>query len=100
MKSICDTLQKFRPAAEQACLTVRQYHGDYDNESWGRKIQPRLRRRVKLCYRCRRPNHLARQCRFHVDVFGNFLNSRGTGTTIAMREQVKVESGAIGHPTS
>ena len=53
MKSICDTLQKFRPAAKQACLlsclTVRQYHGDYDNESWGRKIQPRLRRRVELC---------------------------------------------------
>ena len=99
IRSICDTLLKFRPAAEQAGLTVRQYPGGYCNEYWGRKSKPRLKRRGKLCYRCRRPNHIARQCRFHIDVFGNSLYSRGTATTTAVRQQVKVETGAVGHPT-
>ena len=99
IRSICDTLLKFRPAAEQAGLTVRQYPGGHCNEYWGRKSKPRLKRRGKLCYRCRRPNHIARQCRFHIDVFGNSLYSRGTATTTAMRQQVKVETEAVGHPT-
>ena len=99
IRSICDTLLKFRPAAEQAGLTVRQYPGGHCNEYWGRKSKPRLKRRGKLCYRCRRPNHIARQCRFHIDVFGNSLYSRGTATTTAIRQQVKVETEAVGHPT-
>ena len=99
IRSICDTLLKFRPAAEQAGLTVRQYPGGHCNEYWGRKSKPRLKRRGKLCYRCRRPNHIARQCRFHIDVFGNSIYSRGTATTTAIRQQVKVETEAVGHPT-
>ena len=33
------------------------------------------------------------------DVFGNSLYSRGTATTTAIRQQVKVETEAVGHPT-
>ena len=73
-------LLKPRPLTKIDCVRVQQSREE-DREYW-RKEKPRGRRvRGRRCYRCRRLNHIARQCRFHVDRFGNTLYNKQTAHT-------------------